>query len=406
MKKWMQLALGILTSVGGFFDVGNIATSAQAGASFRFQLLWSLAVATLLVIFLVEMSGRFAAVSGKALPDTIREHFGFSFWLVPFIVLTLVHFLVLGSEIGGICFALHLVTGLPVPLFAPIVAILVWLFLWRSTFNTLENSTSLLGLLTLAFVIAALVHHPPLHEVAAGLVPSLPSHDPEKYWLIAVSMIGAVLAPYLFYFYSSGAVEDDWDPSYIGVNRAISVIGMGFGSLIAIGAVVVAAMVLGPRGIEVSDYHQAAMMLADAFPFGGFVLFAAAMGIACLGASIEVALSMAYTTAQTFGWNWGEDLEPKEDARFCLVYTGAIFLSSLLIMFGIDPFKLTILTMVVNAAVLPFVTIPFLLLMNDARLLKEHKNGWISNGVTVLIVLLSLVLAVVSIPLAVMGGGG
>src|SRR5919106_6803212 len=100
MKKAAQLALGILTSVGGFFDVGNIATSAQAGASFRFQLLWSLAVATLLVIFLVEMSGRFAAVSGKAMPDAIREHFGFSFWLVPFIVLTLVHFLVLGSEIG------------------------------------------------------------------------------------------------------------------------------------------------------------------------------------------------------------------------------------------------------------------------------------------------------------------
>jgi Mn2+/Fe2+ NRAMP family transporter len=406
MKKWMQLALGILTSVGGFFDVGNIATSAQAGASFRFQLLWSLLVATLLVIFLVEMSGRFAAVSGKAMPDAIREHFGFSFWLVPFIVLTLVHFLVLGSEIGGICFALHLATGLPVPLFAPVVGILVWLFLWRSTFSTLENSTSLLGLLTLAFVIAAVAHHPSLHEVAAGLVPSLPRHDPEKYWLIAVSIVGAVLAPYLFYFYSSGAVEDDWEPSYIGVNRAISVIGMGFGSLIAIGAVVVAAMVLAPRGIEVSDYHQAAAMLTDAFPFWGFVLFAAAMGIACLGASIEVALSMAYTTAQTFGWNWGEDREPKEDARFCLVYTGAIFLSSLLILFGVDPFKLTILTMVINAAVLPFVTIPFLLLMNDAKILKEHKNGWISNGMTVLIVLLSLLLAVVSIPLALKGGGG
>jgi Mn2+/Fe2+ NRAMP family transporter len=405
MKKWMQLALGILTSVGGFFDVGNIATSAQAGASFRFQLLWSLLLATFLVTFLVEMSGRFAAVSGKALPDTIREHFGFSFWLVPFIVLSLVHFLVLGSEIGGICFALHLVTGLPVPLFAPVVAILVWLFLWRSTFSTLENSTSLLGLLTLAFVVAAVLHHPPVHEVAAGMVPTLPSHDPEKYWLIAVSIIGAVIAPYLFYFYSSGAVEDDWNPSYIGVNRAISVIGMGFGSIIALGAVVVAAMVLAPRGIQVSDYHQAAMMLTDALPFWGFVLFAAAMGIACLGASIEVALSMAYTTAQTFGWNWGEDLEPKEDARFSLVYTGAILLSSLLILFGVDPFKLTLLTMVINAAILPFVTIPFLLLMNDGKTLREHKNGLISNVVTVIVVLISLVLAVVSIPLVLAGGG-
>ena len=42
------------------------------------------------------------------------------------------------------------------------------------------------------------------------------------------------------------------------------------------------------------------------------------MGIACLGAAVEVALAMAYTMAQTFGWNWGEDLDPREDARFCL----------------------------------------------------------------------------------------
>jgi Mn2+/Fe2+ NRAMP family transporter len=115
---------------------------------------------------------------------------------------------------------------------------------------------------------------------------------------------------------------------------------------------------------------------------------------------------MAYTTAQTFGWNWGENLEPKEDARFSLVYTGAILLSSLLILFGVDPFKLTLLTMVINAAVLPFVTIPFLLLMNDEKILKKNKNGLISNVVTVIVVLLSLVLAVVSIPLVLAGGGG
>ena len=113
---------------------------------------------------------------------------------------------------------------------------------------------------------------------------------------------------------------------------------------------------------------------------------------------------MAYTTAQTFGWNWGEDLDPREDARFCLVYTGAILLSSLLILFGIDPLKLTLVTMAINAAVLPFVAIPFLLLMNDRKLLKEHANGWISNSIAAFLLVLSIVLAVVSIPLVIVGG--
>jgi Mn2+/Fe2+ NRAMP family transporter len=358
------------------------------------------------VIFLVEMSGRFAAATRKALPDAIREHFGFTFWLVPFVVLTIAHLLVLGTEIGGLCFALHLVTGLPTPIWALPVAVLMWLFLWRSTFDTIENSTSLLGLITLAFVVAAFWHHPPSGEILAGLLPSLPGEEPLRYWAIAVSIMGAVLAPYLFYFYSSGAVEDKWDVSYIPVNRAIAVIGMGFGSVVALGGIVVAAMVLAPRGIQVNDYHEAALMLTDAFPFWGFLLFAASMAIACLAAGLEVALAMAYVTAQTFGWNWGESLNPRQDARFSLVYTGAILLSSLIILCGVDPLKLTVFAMAVEAAVLPFVALPFLLLMNDGKLLKEHKNGWFSNAIAVLVLVLSIVLTLVSIPLAFLGGGG
>ena len=113
---------------------------------------------------------------------------------------------------------------------------------------------------------------------------------------------------------------------------------------------------------------------------------------------------MAYTTAQTFGWNWGENLDPREDARFSLTYTGAILAAALLILFGVDPLKLTLLTMAVNAAVLPFIAIPFLLLMNDRKLLGKHANGWLSNTVTMVMLVLALVLAVVSIPLMIVGG--
>lgn len=404
MKKALTLALGVLTAVGGFFDVGNIATSAQAGASFRYQLIWPLVLGTILVIFLIEMSGRFAAVSNKAFPDAIREHLGFGFWLLPFVVLGLVHLMVLATEIGGLSFALHLLTGIGTQWWAIPVGILVWLFLWRASFSGIEDSTSLLGLITLAFVVAAILHHPPAGELLAGVLPSMPSHDPAKYWFIAVSLMGAVIAPYLFYFYSSGSVEDKWDESYVPVNRAVAVIGMGFGSLIAIAAIVVAAAVLAPRGIEVNDYHQAALMLTDAFPFWGYLLFAASMGIACLGAALEVSLSMAYTTAQTFGWNWGEDLEPRQDARFSLVYTIGIVLATLVILLGVDPLKLTLLTMTLNAAVLPFVVVPFLLLMNDRKLLGRHANGFVSNAVVIVVMVVAFVLAIVSIPLAIVGG--
>src|SRR3954466_8484105 len=112
MKKALQLALGMLTAIGGFFDIGNLVTASQAGASYRFQLLWALALGTVIVIFLVEMSGRFAAVAGKTLPERIRDHFGGRMAIGPFIVLAVLHLLTLAAEIGGVSLALQLITGI------------------------------------------------------------------------------------------------------------------------------------------------------------------------------------------------------------------------------------------------------------------------------------------------------
>ena len=41
MKKIGEVSLGIVTGVGGYLDISSLVTSAQAGAVFRFQLMWA-----------------------------------------------------------------------------------------------------------------------------------------------------------------------------------------------------------------------------------------------------------------------------------------------------------------------------------------------------------------------------
>src|SRR3954470_8294658 len=156
----LQIALGIVTSVGGFLEVGSIATAAQAGAAFSFQLLWPIALGTLCLIFLIEMSGRLAAVSHHPLPSVVRERFGFGYFSIPLFAETVIDFLVLASEIGGICLGLQLLTGISFFLWALPVAFVIWLLLWAGTFSVIEYGVSILGLTTLVFVIAALKSHP------------------------------------------------------------------------------------------------------------------------------------------------------------------------------------------------------------------------------------------------------
>ena len=209
MKKILEIALGIVTSVGGFLEIGSIATAAQAGAEFSFQLIWAIVLGGICIIFLVEQSGRFAAVSGRTLPDAIRERFGFNYFAFMFVILGLVSLMVLAAEIGGVCIALELATGIGFPWWAIPIGLVVWLIIWKGTFGIIEKGVSVLGLVTLSFVIGAYILHPPWGQVAASTLPSLPQHDSARYWFIAVSILGASISPYLFFFYSAGAIEDE-----------------------------------------------------------------------------------------------------------------------------------------------------------------------------------------------------
>jgi Mn2+/Fe2+ NRAMP family transporter len=404
MSKLLRIALGIFTSIGGFLEVGAIATAADAGASFRFQLIWAVVLGTICVIFLVEMSGRFAAVSHHTIKDAMRERFGPRIFMLTLASDVIVNVLVLAAEIGGMSLALQLVTGISFRWWALPTGILTWLLLWRGTFSLIENGVSLLGMVALVFLVGVWKLHPPGHDVLAGLAPTLPSHRPVHYWFTVVSILGAVISPYLFYFYSSGAIEDHWGVDDIGVNRAVATVGMGFGCILAITVLVVAAMTLQPAGIEPERFEQLALMLTGPLGRWGFYLFAATLLITCLGAALELSLATAYSFAQGLGWNWGESVHPRDAARFSLTYTGMIAISTLLMVAGIDPLKLTLFSMALTSLTLPVVTFPFLILMNDRDYCGEYGNHWIGNAAVIVTSLLASIMALVAIPLQLMGG--
>jgi len=225
-----------------------------------------------------------------------------------------------------------------------------------------------------------------------------------RYGFLAVSILGATLSPYLLHFYSSGAIEDDWSEKDLPANRITASVGMAFGSTVSMGVLVVAALILKPSGIRVESFEQAALMLTDPFGRWGVPLFAAALGIGCLGAAIEVSLNLGYVISQALGWEWGEDQKPHEDARFCTVYMAALALAVLPTLLGAPPLRVTMIAMALTVLVLPFIVLPFLILMNDPHYLKTHRNGFIGNAVVLAVIVLGALLALVVVPLEVLGG--
>jgi Mn2+/Fe2+ NRAMP family transporter len=403
MSGIVDLILGVVTSIGGFVEAGSISTAVQAGSEFGFQLLWAIAGATVVLAVLGEMSGRLACVSRTSVAAAVRERFGIQFQAVPLVAELIIDLLLLTAEIGGVAMSLKLLTGIGFQWWIPVVVLVAWVVLWLSNFGVIEYGIGLLGLVTLSFVVAAWKLQPDFHSVGASLVPTLPTHHHTRYAFIAVSILGATVSPYLLNFYASGSIEEKLTESKLWVNTVTSYVGMCFGGVVAMGALVTSAMVLQPHHVIVDSYEQAALMFVPTFRTWATALFAMSLGIGCFGAALEISLNTGYLFAQVFGWSWGAEKPRREVARFCTAFTVVLLVAMLVGVLGFDPLRLTLLSVAFTVVIMPLVVLPFLVLMNDEKLVKQHKSGAIGNGLLAALTILACLLALVVIPLELFG---
>jgi Mn2+/Fe2+ NRAMP family transporter len=280
----------------------------------------------------------------------------------------------------------------------------VWFVLWFCGFSVIEYGLGLLGLVTLSFVLSAWWLQPDAGDLARSLVPSLPRHHATRYAFLTVSILGATVSPYLLNFYSSGAIEEKLNESELWVNRTTAYLGMCFGGVVSMGVLVTSAMVLGPRHIVVDAYEQAALMFVPVFHRWAVTLFALSLGIGCFGAAVEIALNAGYAFSQALGWSWGANKPRRDAARFVAAFTIVLSLGVIVALLGFDPLRVTMISLALTVVVMPLIVLPFLVLMNDQNYVKKHTSGPVGNACLAALTVLAALLAIVVIPLELLGG--
>ncbi|SRR5579884_26145 len=406
-KRFSGLALGVLTAIGGFVDMGGIITAAQAGAQHQFSLLWTLVPGVIGLIVYADMAGRVVIACGRTLFDVIRDRLGFRLALIPLLATVLVNTLTLVIELAGMSLALQLATRVSYLLWFPLAALLLALILWRASFELLENGSALLGLAMLVAVVAMVKLAPPWKDVAVALVhPDVTvGGSLTGYLFAAIGLLGAYMTPYQFYFYSSGAIEDEWGGQDLVVNRVTALLGSVFGAMIDVALMIAAALVLFPRHAPASSLGDAGLPIWESLGRGGWALFLLGAFAVSMGAGLECALSGAYSVCQFFGWDWGKRGKPREAPMFHLGYLVMLLLAVALAATGIDPIQLTVVTMAVAAATLPFTFVPLLIVANDRDYMGEQRNTLAINLVAGIVLGLLLVVTVATIPLVLLSGG-
>jgi len=407
MKKLFAVALGILTAIGGFVDIGDLVTNAVVGARYGMGLAWVVVAGIIGICVYADMAGRVAAVSGRATFEIIRERLGPRTGLANLSASFLINLLTLTAEIGGMALALQLASGVAPGMWIPVAAFAVWIVIWRTKFSIMENVAGLLGLCLIVFAVALFLLKPDWGALGDQAIRPWSAGSPDlSYWYYAVALFGAAMTPYEVFFFSSGAVEEGWTEKDLGTERLNVFVGFPLGGLLSLSIAGCAAVVLLPLGVDVTSLSQLVLPVAEAG--GRLALAFVIVGIlaATFGAALETTLSSGYTLAQFFGWSWGKFRRPRQAARFHISMMICLLVGIGVLATGADPVMVTEVSVVFSAVALPLTYYPILVVANDPEYMGDKVNGRVRNGFAVVFLAVILVAAIAAIPLMIMTGMG
>jgi Mn2+/Fe2+ NRAMP family transporter len=402
MKLWRVRLMMFLAVVGpGFItanvdnDAGGIWTYSQAGAQFGYGLLWVMIPMTLALIVVQEMTARMGAVTGKGLSDLIREEFGFRITFLLMAGLIITNFGNVVAEFAGIAGSLALF-GIPIWVSVPFCAALVWIMVVKGSYQTVEKVFLAASFVYLAYIVAGVLAHPDWK--AAGMATIVPPNihlfRSSSYLYMVIGVIGTTIAPWMQFYLQSSVVEKGITEKQYGASRLDVIVGCIFTDVVAWFIVVACAATLFVHGHH--DLRDGAEAAASLRPLAGkyaYILFSVGLFNASLFAASILPISTAYAVCEGLGFESGLDKKFSEAPFFYWLYTGLIVAGAGVILWPNLPLvKITILSQVVNGAVLPFVLVAMLLLINKRELMGRHINSRFFNFVAWLTTIIMIVL--------------
>jgi Mn2+/Fe2+ NRAMP family transporter len=406
-KGWKSRLALVLAVVGpGFItanvdnDAGGIFTYSQAGAEFGYSLLWTMIPITIALVVVQEMSSRMGAVTGKGLSDLIREEFGFRITFFLMLALIVTNFGNVVAEFAGVASSLELF-GISRYIVVPLAAVVVWLLVVQGTYASVEKIFLAASAFYVCYIIAALLAHPDWKAAAVATVsrPSGTGMRSYGYLFMIIGLVGTTIAPWMQFYLQASVVEKGITARQYRASRWDVILGCLFTDIVAWFIIVACAATLYAKGrADIKDAADAAQALRPLAGEYAYLLFAAGLFNASLFAASILPISTSYAVCEGLGFESGIDKKFHEAPVFYWLYTALIIAGAGVLLIPKFPIvHIILLSQVVNGAVLPFVLIFMLLLINDSELMGEYVNSRRYNIIAwaTVVVMVTLTLAMV-----------
>ncbi len=393
-------------------DPSAIGSYVVAGASFGLATLWT-ALFTLPLLLIVQfVCAKIGMVSGMGLAGVLRQRYPRPLLYILVMALVIANTINAGADIGAIAAALNLFVPIPIPVLAvPIAVAILVLQIWGS-YRLIMRLFKWLALLLFAYVGAALFARPDLGEVLRHtFIPTLRFDN--TFMLTIVAILGTRLSPYLFFWQSGQAVEQELQMGRWRLRQRIGATdqelqssawdvgsGMFFSNLIMYFIILTTASTLFTAGqTSVQSATEAAEALRPVAGDAARLLFAVGLVGAGLLAVPVLTGSSAYALAEAFGWKSSLNAKPKRAPQFYTIIAATTLIGMTLNFTGINPITALVGAGVLNGLLAPLLLIVLMHIANNRQIMGDRVNSRLTNflgGLTIVIMGLAAVLLIKS----------
>jgi manganese transport protein len=385
----------ILISVG-YMDPGNWGTDLQAGAQFKYGLLWVVGLASLMAIFMQIIAARLGVVTGKDLAQCCRDWYPqwtrWPNWLICEIAIGACDL----AEVLGSAVALNLLFHIPL-LWAVIITsldVLLLLALQRFGMRTIEAIVLLLiATISVCYFIEIFVlpqTHPSFLELGHALI--TPHFRQAGMLYVAIGIIGATVMPHNLYLHSALVQSRKLQRDEASMRQAIrfntidSAVALTVAFFVNAAILVLAALVFfGKDSVTVSGGHIVQFSGNSDWIRVAYLTLAPLLGTAVASTLFAVALLASGQSSTITGTLAGQvvmegfmhwRIEPW--VRRLITRSLAILPAVLIIGLRGDSSVTELLTLsqVVLALQLPFAMFPLLHFTSSRVRMGPWKNGW------------------------------
>jgi Mn2+/Fe2+ NRAMP family transporter len=385
LPRWLKRVLGLLAILGpGLIaanagnDAGGILTYASAGAQFGYRTLFLMVLITVALVVVQEMCSRLGAYTGEGLGALIREQFPLRSGAAAMVLLFVANAGLTVSEFAGIGAAMELL-GVSRYIAVPVALAGIWGVTVLGNYSRAERVFLVMGLVFIAYPVAAVLAHPHWGAVVSNLVWPHFLHT-KAFLLLAVALIGTTITPYMQFYIASAVVDKGVTPNTYRSERIDTVNGAILSDVVSIFIIIATAAVIGGTG-PLSSVSQAAEALQPVAGAAASQLFAVGLLGASVLAATVVPLSSAYAIAETAGVERSLSRKLREAPFFYGVFTVQLVIGAIVALLPGNLVALVINAQVLNGFITPVLLTYVLILANRRSVLGDAANGPVFRAV-------------------------